>query len=188
MTGSRRKLPRILALLALALVVSAFAVARWVIVPYRVRGGSMMPTLVGAEDGNARSAGDIVLVNRMAYSAGSAGRPSRWDVVILRHADGEESVKRVVGLPGETVEIREGALVVNGARIEPPEHLAGEYIVQKGRFGHAPVALGDDKYFVLGDSSYVSQDSRRWGPVGREDIEGRVMCIVFPLGRAGGVR
>ena len=148
----------------------------------------MMPTLVGAEDGNARSTGDIVLVNRLAYSSGSTGGPSRWDVVILRHADGEESVKRLVGLPGETVEIREGALVVNGSRIEPPEHLAGEYIVQKGRFGHTPAPLGEGEYFVLGDSSYVSQDSRRWGPVGREEIEGRVMCIVFPLGRAGWVK
>ena len=148
----------------------------------------MMPTLVGAEDGNARSTGDIVLVNRLAYSASSSGGPARWDVVILRHADGEESVKRVVGLPGETVEIREGALAVNGSRLEPPAHLAGEYIVQKGRFGHAPAVLGEGAYFVLGDSSYVSQDSRRWGPVGREEIEGRVMCIVFPLARAGWVR
>jgi signal peptidase I len=182
------KLWRALAFLAVALAASAFVVARWVLVPYRIRGSSMMPTLVGTEDGNARSTGDIVLVNRLAYCAASSGGPSRWDVVILRHADGEESVKRVVGLPGETVEIREGALVVNGARIELPAHLAGEYIVEKGRFGHAPAVLGDGEYFVLGDSSYLSQDSRRWGPVGRAKIEGRVMCIVFPLGRAGWVK
>jgi signal peptidase I len=167
---------RRLAVSLLVLCAAFLATARWVLVPYRVRGDSMAPTLVGAETGG----GDIVLVNRCAYI--SAG-PSRWDVAILKHDGGSESVKRVAGLPGETVEIRDGKLLVNGARVAPPAQLAGEYIVQKGSFGHTPVRLAPDEYFFLGDSSYLSSDSRRWGPVKREDIEGRVIAVLLPWRR-----
>jgi len=178
------------AIVIAALVVSVLATLRWVLVPYRIAGPSMSPAL---EDG------DVVLVNRLAYFF---GRPARGEVVIRRPplecsarqtggaADGlkPDAVKRIAGLPGETVEIRDGALCACGvpARLRPG--LEEPRVVRKGPFGRSPVALGSDEYFLLGDASRISSDSRRWGPARREEIEGRVLLILFPWERFGLVR
>ena len=141
--------------------------------------------------------GDIVLVNRLAYLFGS---PARGEVVIRRppepstgvqgagNGPAPDAVKRVAGLPGETVEIRNGVLCACGvpAKLHPgpdePE------VVRKGPYGRSPVALGTDEYFLLGDASRISSDSRRWGPAHREEIEGRVVLVLLPWQRFGLVR
>ncbi len=156
--------------------------------PYRVEGDSMAPTLRGRRRG---SAGDIVLVNRLAYAI---SKPSRWDVAVVERRErdsGNEShrsVKRIVGLPGEEFEISGGRCWVGGKPLEPPPSIAGVRVVSKGAFGRGRIRLGDDEYFVLGDESYLSLDSRAWGPVRRADLRGRVDWIVFPFSRAGRVR
>jgi len=191
--GSRRRLFRIFLGAGLAGAVIIFVVLRWVWVPYRVLGSSMLPTLVGAEAGRA-GAGDVVLVSRLAY----VGRePRRWDVVVVCR-DGEdgleagnsarESVKRVVGLPGESLEIREGRLIVDGKPLDLPGALEGSYIVGKGPHGRGLVGLGQGEYFLLGDNSYYSQDSRQWGPVPRSSIRGRAFWIACPPSRWGPIR
>ena len=193
-----RKARRIL-LAAVVLVLASFVVLRWIVVPYRILGSSMLPTLVGTELGQQPVDGDIVLVNRLAYLL---GRPGRWEVVVIeqpaasrleRSAAGEaggaplENVKRIVGLPGETVEIQGGSVRIDGSRIELPPALRGTYIVSKGPFGRGSFTLADDEYFVLGDNSYLSRDSRYWGPVARRAIQGRAILIVFPCRRFGRV-
>ncbi|MBI4604210.1 MAG: signal peptidase I [Planctomycetes bacterium] len=174
---------------ALALAIAlTLAAARWVLVPYRVIGCSMLPTLAGSGGG---AAGDIVLVNRLAYALRD---PGRWDVVVLERpgSAGEdaprENVKRVAGLPGERLEILDGRVVIDGVPLDPPEALRGAGVVRKERYGHEPLRLGPDEYFVLGDSSYLSTDSRRWGPVRRGQIQGRVELVVLPWRRSGRVR
>ena len=184
---------------AVVLVLASFVVLRWIVVPYRILGSSMLPTLVGTELGQQPVDGDIVLVNRLAYVL---RRPQRWEVVVIEQPaasrpegsrEGEaggaplENVKRIVGLPGETVEIQGGFLHIDGSRIELPPALRGTYIVSKGRFGRGRVSLADDEYFVLGDNSYLSRDSRYWGPVARRAIQGRAILIVFPWSRFGRV-
>jgi signal peptidase I len=150
---------------------------RHVLVPYRVVGSSMAPTL---------SAGipEVVIVLRPAYLVRD---PGRWDVVVVedtsRNPPGE-SVKRVAGLPGETLEIRAGGLLVGGRSVALPRAIADCPIIQKGRFGHGPVELGRDEYFVTGDNSYASRDSRSWGPVRRAAITGQVLWVVCPWRRA----
>ena len=175
------------AILVAALAVAVLGTARWVLVPYRIDGPSMSPAL---EDG------DVVLVNRLAYLF---GQPARGEVVIRKPpapspaaepAPGPkpDAVKRVAGLPGETVEIRDGALCASGvpAKLRPgpdePE------VVRKGPYGRSPVALGSDEYFLLGDASRISSDSRRWGPARREEIQGRVVLVLLPWQRFGRVR
>jgi signal peptidase I len=160
------------------------ALARWVVTPYRVSGPSMQPTLEGGDDGGA---GDVILVDRLSYAIRA---PRRWEVVVLRGgdgADGTASVKRIVGLPGETVEIWEGAVFVDGRAVPPPPALGAVHVVSKGAFGHVPVRLGPEEYFVLGDNSYLSRDSRSRGPVGRSSIVGRAFLVLLPAGRLGAI-
>lgn len=178
-----------------AVLVLLFAVTRWVLVPYRIRGPSMRPTLLGREDGDRREEGDIVAVSRIAYVFSG---PARWDVVVVRHPGGEpvdpsgsgphESVKRVVGLPGEKIELQGGRVVANGLPLEPPAPLQISKVVEKGEYGRTPVQLGEDEYYLLGDNSYLSSDSRRWGPIPRSRIEGRIVFVLYPTGRVGRVR
>ena len=143
--------------------------------PYVVRGGSMRPTF---------EPGQHLLVSRVAYSGSS---PSRGDVVIVRDPrdGGRRILKRVVGLPGETVAVREGTLLVDG------EALAELYL------GGLPASLGmeewacairDDEYVVLGDRRWRSTDSREFGPVRTELIVGRAWFRYWPPRTWGRVR
>ena len=128
--------------------------------------------------------------------------PRRWDLIVFRYpADPSASyVKRLVGLPGEHVEIRDGAVWINGEKLEPPESIRGipysPNIEANGRVfagpGSAPLTLGPDEYFVLGDFVAQSSDSRFWenGAKGHppyavpaENIIGVVIHIYWPISR-----
>ncbi len=167
----------------LVIVLSALLIVRvWVIPPYRIPTSSMQPTLLGDhEDGT--ETGDTVLVNKLAYLLSS---PRRWDIVAFHAADDSDQslVKRVVGLPGESIAIRGGEIYVNGEVVEKPEELRPIRYVNRGRFGHDEQVLGLDEYFVLGDYSYLSEDSRSWGPLQAERVFGRVIAILSPWERA----
>lgn len=184
---------RLTLLMATGLVALLFVLSRWVILPYRVSGGSMRPALVGTEGVDAGVTGDIVLVNHLAYLR---NRPVRWDVVMLSSSDdvyrdnaGDPAgrVKRIVGLPGETVDIRGGNLLINGIDMKLPDRTGIPYVVSKGHYGHNPVSLGESEYFVLGDNSYLSSDSRQRGPVRSDSIQGKVILVVYPWERFGAV-
>jgi signal peptidase I len=178
-----RRSTRILLGLVLTLALGLVTL-QLVAVPYRIRGRSMEPTLLGDTDGTQ----DIVLVNRLAYALGT---PARWDIVVLCPPDADEdrppteSVKRIVGLPGEVLEIRNGDLYVNDDVLRRPDSDDGQGTVRKGPYGHRRVKLGAREYFVLGDNSYLSLDSRAYGPIDREALLGRVELIVLPWARWG---
>jgi signal peptidase I len=182
-------------LIGLGLLALLLALSRSLLVPYRIIGDSMLPTLVGgSRERRGGVRGDVVLVSRSPYWW---GRPRRWDVVVVERdpgtaGAGEESasdfVKRVVGLPEETVEIRDGRLLIQGEAVELPAALQGVGLVRKGKFGLMKVALKKDEYFVLGDNSYPSRDSRQWGPVRRSLIQGRVLMVIHPWKRLQVVR
>jgi signal peptidase I len=183
---------RLFALGFLGCALFLFAVSRWVLVPYRIVGGSMRPTLLGREQNDPAARGDVVLVNRLAYLRRG---PERWDIIVVDQTPRGEPpdhqaagrVKRVVGLPGETISIRGGKVLANGLALEFPAHLRETHVVEKGQYGHESLQLGSDEYFLLGDSSYLSRDSRHWGAVSRQAIGGKVMGIIYPWGRSGPV-
>jgi signal peptidase I len=118
--------------------------------------------------------------------------PKRWDLVVFRFPQDRRQVyvKRLVGLPGETVEIRDGSIWINGREETPPPELRDlRWEIQLPEFSTAPgpeyacdspYELGPDDFFVLGDFSTRSYDSRFWGPVSRADILGAVTLIYFP--------
>lgn len=104
--------------------------------------------------------------------------PARDDIVVVDRPDMEEMlVKRVVALPGETVEIRRGTVYVNGA--VAPELYAHDTTA----FDMPPLTLGPLAYFVMGDNRSNSNDSRSFGPIRRDEIVGRVWLRYWPLGQ-----
>lgn len=125
-----------------------------------VQGKSMLPTLRD---------GDHYLLNRWLYHY---NEPQRGDLIVLRdpgHSD--FAVKRIVGLPGEIVHVKGGRVYVNERVLPEPYLLPGENTFPPKTLEQL-VKLGKDEYFVLGDNRTISEDSRYYGPISRENIAG----------------
>jgi len=159
-------------LLVAAAVLIAIVVRAFVFQAFYIPSESMVPTL---------QVGDRVLVNKLSYRLHD---PRRGDVVVFRAppaaaaGDVKDLVKRVVGLPGDRIEGRDGHVFVNGRRIREPYLPEG---VRSRDFG--PVDVPRDGYFVLGDNRPFSKDSTYFGPITRSAIVGRVFIRIWPLGR-----
>ena len=176
----------------LAAVLIAIAVRAFVAEPIRVDGTSMTNTLKD---------GEIVLATKWDYLL---GEPQRNDIVICRYPGRVNErganqinisaalsldtytlfVKRLVALPGDTVQITGGHLYVNGELVEDPEFMASvptDFAERK---------LGADEYFVMGDNRYSSHDSRAndVGPISRGAIMGKVKCVLLPLNQFRSVK
>ncbi len=174
-----------------ALVIFFVLVLQSAIQNYRVEGPSMLPYMENL---------DRVLVNKLGYTAIDAeraigwipsvdveegtvwrpmGEPSVGDMVVFRWPVDERQffVKRIIGLPGDTIRIERGVVYRNGSPLEEPyiEHESYETIV--GRI------IQEGEYYVLGDNRAQSDDSRRWGSVPEENIIGEVWFTYWPFNR-----
>ena len=123
------------------------------------------------------SNGDITLINKVVYNMST---PKRGDVIAFKPNGNESShyyIKRIVGLPGETIEIQDGKILVNGKEIKERYHTTK--IDDVGILSE-PMKLGNNEYFVLGDDRQNSEDSRNIdiGNVKRTDIEGKVWFVI----------
>ena len=151
--------------LAVALVI-AVVVRTFIFEPVRVDGNSMYPTL---------KHGEIMIVNKMDYTFG--GEPERFDVVICHYPSRGKTnfVKRVVGLPGDTVEVKDGYLIVNGVIY------AEKFLHERPVENFGPVTVPEGKYFVMGDNRNNSNDSRRdaVGMLDRDFIMGKVSAVLW---------
>lgn len=140
----------------------------------QVRGDSMYPTL---------SDGDNLIVDKLTYRFSD---PKRYDIIVFPFQYQEDTfyIKRVIGLPGETVQIREGSIYINGRALE--EDYGYETINNPG-LASEPVTLGEDEYFVLGDNRNNSADSREpsVGNISRDDIIGRAIFRIWPASEIG---
>jgi signal peptidase I len=140
--------------------------------------GSMSPALQGTSYEN----GDRILVEKVT---GWFRAPRRWEIYFLYDAEGTPVAKRIVGLPGEKISIKENGLYVNGVEIHPPERLQSLKYYPLGNLARGgEIECGKD-YFVLGDDSKDSYDSRFLGPVKSAQLRGRAWCILWPPSRAG---
>jgi signal peptidase I len=116
--------------------------------------------------------------------------PRRWDLVVFRFPGARRQlyVQRLVALPGESVEVKDGGIWINGSRLTPPPEIADlqwfvpedEFSIAKYANAGSPLRLGADEYFMLGDFSPRSSDSRFFGPVAKDDLVGVVGCVYFP--------
>ena len=129
----------------------------------RVDGFSMIPTLQN---------GEYILVNRLAYKT---GQPARGDIIVfsLPADNGQDLIKRVIGLPGETVHVSDGSVTINGVKLKET------YIAQD------PLYFGDwivpeGNLFVLGDNRNDSRDSHQWGLLPLENVIGKSVLIYWP--------
>jgi signal peptidase I len=142
--------------------------------------GSMAPTLQGDSHG-----GDWVLAEKVSYRFRS---PRRWEVVEFNDEEGIQIMKRVVALPGETVAIQNNRLQVNGQAADPPAGTARvKYYAYGNLMGGKAHPVGDG-YYVLGDDSIDSQDSRFDGSVTASRVRARAWFIVWPPSRMRWVR
>jgi len=141
------------------------------------------PSMAPTRQGTSWRDGDHVLTEKVSYRL---RRPARWEVIRIHREDGVKVMKRVVGLPGETVQIREdGRIVIDGSLIDPPDGFdCPQYKPQCKLMDGAAVDCGRG-YFVLGDDTIDSDDSRYTGPVPPEEIMGRAWLIVAPWPRVG---
>ena len=181
----------------LAAVVIALAVRAFLFEPVRVDGSSMDDTLAD---------GEIMFVSKYDYASvwltfpwqqasakeeaarlTTGGDPERFDVVICRYPGRGDTnfVKRVVGLPGDTVELRAGFLYINGEKQEEP-WISDEYR-GGGLNEFAPYTVPEGCYFVMGDHRDNSNDSRMQGALPRNMIIGHVRSVVYPFQNGRGI-
>jgi signal peptidase I len=134
---------------------------------FRVEGPSMQPNLY---------TGQYVLADKLAYRLGN---PQRGDVVtVLPNLPArQEYIKRLMGLPGDTIGVRNGSLWINGGKITEP------YIAEPPKYVGS-WQLGPDEYFVMGDNRNDSDDSHIWGTVHRRAITGKVVFVYWPISQA----
>ena len=133
-----------------------------------IAGHSMLPLLASE---------DVVLMDRLAYDF---GYPDRFDVVVFQREDQKMNIKRIIGLPGETVQIKNEEIYIDGEKLKEP---TGTGRISLAGLAEKPVKLGDDEYFLLGDNRDSSEDSRfaNIGNVSRDQIQGKVWFRMLPF-------
>ena len=148
----------------------AFVVRTFIFEPVRVDGSSMLNTLTDSE---------FMIATKFDYLFGD---PERFDIVICNYpntSDGMYRVKRVIGMPGETMELRAGELYING------QHMEQNFDMTENETYFGPYTVPEGHYFVLGDNRNNSKDSRSVmvGPLSRDEIKGHVRAVVFPFSK-----
>ncbi len=147
------------------IIVVVVFVRTFIITPVKVNGNSMYPTLEGNE---------IMLLNKLSDI-------DRFDIIVVKlEEEDSELIKRVIGLPGETIEIKNNEIYINDELLDDPYGYGITYNID-------PITLGEDEYFVLGDNRIISLDSRAFGTVHRSEIKGATNFIMYPFGKIGKV-
>ncbi|HWB88706.1 MAG TPA: signal peptidase I [Acidimicrobiia bacterium] len=182
--------------LLLTALVIAVVIKTFLVQPFWIPSESMLDTI---------QVNDRVMVNKLAFQL---GEPQRGDVVVFRDPaapDVDESVpeavirsvleavgirtrgqedliKRVIGLPGETITISDNRVHIDGVPIEEPYLDEGVVMPDEG-----PFSVAEDEVFVMGDNRQFSFDSRRFGPIDQESLVGRAFVIIWPIDHFGGL-
>ena len=150
----------------IVIVVVVVLIRTFIITPVRVDGDSMKNTLKN---------GDILLLYKLSSI-------NRFDIIVLdEEKDNEKIIKRVIGMPGETVAIKNGKIYINDKVIDD-EYAYGE------TSDYNKVTLRDDEYFILGDNRLISKDSRYFGPIKDNEIKGKIVFRLFPFTKIGTVQ
>jgi signal peptidase I len=154
--------------------------------PHKIDGESMMPNYLNAE---------YLLTEKVTYYL---NKPQRGDVVVLKPpqmvSEGNEFIKRIVGLPGERIKVFGGRVYINGKILNEP-YIASSVVTAGGTFltDNVDYTVPGDRYFLMGDNREHSSDSRYWGPVplnlspnsDLEGINGRAWLIYWPVNQVG---
>ena len=149
--------------ICLAIILSLL-IRQFLFQPCQVKMSSMFPTLKENE---------MILVNKLEYRL---HQPKRGDIVVFHSPFAKESyVKRVIGLPGEEIEIRNGVVFINGEKVEE------SYLTTETRGNYGPVQISLSEIFVMGDNRGNSMDSREFGPILLNSVIGKATMVYWPL-------
>ena len=145
----------------------------FLIQPFYVKGASMEPTFYDNE---------YLIIDEITYRF---SEPQRGDIVVVKYPQDTSQffIKRIVGLPGETMEIKNGAIYINGNFSEPikiEEEYLDEGVITSGE---KQVTLDNNEYYILGDNRQSSLDSRSFGPIKRDYIIGKAWLRVWPFNK-----
>ena len=166
-------------------VVMALIIKAFVIQAFKIPSGSMIPTL---------KIGDHILVNKFIYGTKlpftdriiiPLKRPNRGDIIVFKFPDDEKKdfIKRVIGLPGDIVEIKGKGVYINGSPIDDSYAVHSDPVVYPSgiqpRDNFGPLTVPQDSYFVMGDNRDFSLDSRYWGFVKLNKIKGKAFIIYW---------
>ncbi len=150
-----------------------------VLQPHKIKGDSMQPNFPD---------GEFLLTDKITYRF---GEPKRGDVVVFEApvAEGEEYIKRIIGLPGDIVSVKEGKVYINNRKLDET-YLKSTLYTQGGGFlaDNGEYTVNPGEYFVMGDNRPASSDSRSWGPVPKGKITGRAWVIYWPPEKTGIVK
>lgn len=138
--------------------------------PFFVKGQSMEPNFDN---------GDYLIIDELSYKF---REPQRGEVVVFKYPNNpsQRYIKRIIGLPGETIAIKNGkVIIVKDKKEEVLDEL--NYLAEGFTSGSAELSLGTNQFFVLGDNRPASSDSRAWGALPKDDIIGRVLIRVWPF-------
>lgn len=157
------------ALIALIVVVP---IRVFIAQPFIVSGSSMIPTFQN---------GQYLIVDELSYRI---GEPQRGDVVVFRYPNDTKKffIKRIIGLPGETIDIKKGEITIINTT-HPEGFALDQNYVENHSAENAHTTLTTDQYFVMGDNRTGSFDSRSWGPVQRNLLVGRAYLRLFPINK-----
>lgn len=173
--------------IVIALILALF-IRQFVVQAFKIPTGSMRPTLME---------GDRIIVNKFIYGAKipfvnfylpALRNPRRGDVIVFVYPEDpkKDFIKRLIALPGETIEIKDGSIYINGSLNKEP-HLYNRYYYNRQESDFAKpgqiIKVPEDSYYVLGDNSASSRDSRYWGFVPRKNILGKAILIYWPINR-----
>lgn len=162
-------------------LILAFFIRSFVVQAFKIPSGSMLQTL---------QIGDHLLVNKFTYGLKipfthkvvlPLSDPEFQDIVVFEFPEdtSKDFIKRIIGLPGDTIQIRDKKLFRNGSEVEEPyvQHTDASIVPRRDNFG--PITVPEGKYFVMGDNRDESYDSRFWGFVDRNKIEGRAWILYW---------
>lgn len=150
-----------------------------VLQPHKIKGASMEPNFPD---------GEYLLTDKVTYRF---NEPQRGDVVVFKApvGEGDEFIKRIIGLPGEKVTLKSNHIYINGKPLEESYldknlQTSGGFFLSEG----ATITVPEGKYFVLGDNRPHSSDSRSWGVIEKKVITGRAWLIYWPISKIGLVK
>jgi signal peptidase I len=187
-----------LPLLVLVAFVLALLMKTFLVQAFFIPSSSMEPTL---------AVNDRVLVNKLTMTF---REPQRGEVVVFSESDPADDergaverfvdslvsgigiapppekdfIKRIIALPGETIEMRDGIIYIDGQPLPEATHADGGYLSAPHYTDFGPVEVGPDEYFMMGDNRPSSSDSRQFGAIPEDRIIGRAFVVIWPLGRA----
>ena len=152
-------------------LVLAIVLYLFIMTPHEVVGNSMHPTYKN---------GEFLKANKISYKF---SEPQRGDVVIFKYSDTQDFIKRIIGIPGDKVMIKDGKIYINDELLDESNYLADTVISNGGSYIHEgqTITVNEGQYFVCGDNRTNSSDSREFGPVDESKIKGKAWIVFFPF-------